>query len=111
MIACATVRTMARIDPALARALDSAAASNDVIEVVCSLKPLAPDDVTTSPADTERLARELIDRVAAAASEQPQRWNVFRNMGSFVIAAPAGFVRELLKQPEIHSAVANRQPF
>jgi hypothetical protein len=34
---------------------------------------------------------------------------VFRNLGSFVVAAAAPFVRKLLDQEEILSATANRQ--
>jgi hypothetical protein len=36
--------------------------------------------------------------------------HVFRNLGRFVVAADAAFLRELLAQPEVDSAMANRRP-
>jgi hypothetical protein len=36
--------------------------------------------------------------------------HVFRNLGRFVVSADADVVRELLNQPEVESALANRRP-
>ena len=98
---------MARIDPTLLQLLESAeaAASADAVEAVCLLEGA----VSLPPDQTERVAREVLERVAGQVGEAARRYKVFRNLGSFVVSASAGFVRELLKQPEIQSAVANRR--
>jgi hypothetical protein len=37
------------------------------------------------------------------------RWELY-NLGSFLVVASADFVRKMLEQDEIASAMANRQP-
>lgn len=60
--------------------------------------------------ETDELARELLARVAEQVGGQADDFNIFRNMGSFVVSAKPAFVRALLEQPEVSSAVANQQP-
>jgi glyoxylase-like metal-dependent hydrolase (beta-lactamase superfamily II) len=59
---------------------------------------------------TEALARELVDRVRKSTGHTVHDVNVFRNLGRFVVSADATFIRELVAQPEITAALANRRP-
>ena len=52
---------------------------------------------------------EAIGRVAAAVGGASPRHNTFRHLGSFAVAAAPAFIRELIRQPEVASAVANRR--
>jgi hypothetical protein len=94
-------------DAELMRQLERAAAAGTPVEAVVVLRSRrdVPD-----PARTETLARELVDRVQDSTGREAVDVHVFRNLGRFVIAADAAFLRELLAQPEVDSALANRRP-
>lgn len=99
---------MAQIDPELVRQL-AGTAEDETIEVVFRLRP-GHGAVAPEPAETERLTKELVTRAERRSGCHDHDVNVFRNMGSFVVSAPKLFVEHLIGQPEIASAVANRQP-
>ena len=94
-------------DAELTRQLERAAAAGTPVEAVVLLRSRrdVPD-----PARTEKLARELVDRVQDSTGREAVDVHVFRNLGRFVVAADAAFLRELLAQPEVDSAMANRRP-
>jgi len=52
----------------------------------------------------------LLQRVEQRIGLHPQAVNVFQQLGSFVVVAAPAFLAELLTQPEVHAAMANRQP-
>jgi hypothetical protein len=97
-----------RADDELERQLDQAAADAKPVEAVFVLR--SPGRPAPDPAETETLARELVERVRQSTGRHPQDVNVFRNLGRFVVSADAAFVRELIAQPEIAAALANRRP-
>lgn len=100
-----------KIDPELAKQLETTAASQDQkVEAVIRLKPDDASQVVPAPERTETLTNQLLERVHGQVGEPAARYNVFRNLGSFVVSAPASFIRELISQPEVASAVANQQP-
>lgn len=100
-----------KIDPELAKQLEPTAASQDKkVEAVIRLKPDDASQVVPAPERTETLTNQLIERVHGQVGEPATRYNVFRNLGSFVVSAPPSFIRELISQPEVASAVANQQP-
>jgi hypothetical protein len=92
------------IDPELRRQLDAADAGQDVW-VACSLRfdPARPPE----PGETERQMRALMRRVEEQTGERAGESTVFENLGTFALAAPAGFIDRLLIQPEIATAMAN----
>jgi hypothetical protein len=90
-------------DPELVKQLAAVPADGDV-EAVFSLR-----DAASSPEDTEARVRELVARVEDQVGSAPRQLNIFRNIGSFAVAAPARFVRAMLDQGEIDTATANRQ--
>ncbi len=54
-----------------------------------------------------RRAEAVLARVGKIVGETPQAHNVFRRMQSLVVAASWRYVEELLKQPEVRSALPN----
>ena len=101
-----------RIDPELLRQLDEAesgeGAAKDRVQAVFVLSDVerSPDSVT--PESTQAAVDRIVARLGKRGGQRIQRINVFKNLGSFVVQAPAGVVRSLLDDPEIGSARANR---
>lgn len=99
----------AKLDPALSRQLNSASVPTaEAVEAVVFLRPLTANQVVVPPESIEPLVHELLDRVADHLGQSPKEFNVFRNLGSFAVSASKAFLRELLEQPEVASAVASR---
>lgn len=97
-------------DPELKLQMEAASAKDGAVEAVFILSPDNPSEVVPSPERTEELTRKLLDRVKARVGEGEKRVNIFRNMGSFAVSAHPSFLRELMSQPEIATAMANQQP-
>jgi hypothetical protein len=100
----ATRKKQAKVDRELRRQLETTAAP---VEAVVMLRQ-SPEEIAADPDRTEALAKKVIDRVTKQVRSGPKVVNVFRNMGSFLVAAEPEFVRELIDQPEVASVVANR---
>jgi hypothetical protein len=96
-----------RADRELIRQLH-AAGEDTPVSAVCSLQfdPSRP----LSAEETEGQVNEVLRRVRGQADQSPHAVTVFANIGSFSLSAPARFIRQLLEQPEIATATANRQP-
>ena len=103
-----------QVDPELRRQLDNgaAAASPTPVEAVMRLRPPvrrsagAPKPEATREI-TEKLLARVADEVGVRASDY--EFNVFPNLGYFVLSAPPVFVERVLRQPEVVSASANRR--
>lgn len=93
-------RAVAGADPELTWQLN-AAADDTPVEAVIVLRSTggrpAPD-----PAQTQSLARELVERVRDSTGHAAEDVHVFRNLGRFVVAADATFLRELLAHIDAH---------
>lgn len=98
----------ARADPELIRQLTRAEAATEPVEAVFMLKQRGGRVPT--PERVEELAETLVRRAERQTRSAVDDVNVFRNLGSFVVRAEPRIIRVLLEQPEIGSAVANRQP-
>ena len=99
-----------KTDPELFRQLNETATGDESIEAVIRLRPLMRSQAAPSPEETTELTQKILDRVKQKCGKSETRYNVFKNLGSFVVSAPPDFVRELIEQPEVAAAVANRQP-
>jgi hypothetical protein len=101
-----------RIDPELRRQLDAAAAAPHPhpVAAVVRLRPQGGGQATLGPEQTQALTTGLLKRVEQRTGLRPQAVNVFRQLDSFVVVAAPAFLTELLSQPEVHGAMANRQP-
>ena len=99
---------MPTLDPELVRQL-STSAGDDPVEAVVRLRT-DPGVAAPPPDETERLARQVVARTQKLSGEQENAFNVFKYLGSFAISAKPSFIRTLLDQPEVASALANNQP-
>jgi hypothetical protein len=103
-------RARKRIDPDLLAQLDAAATAgaSSLVQAVVHLQPEAAGEIVPRPERTEAIVRSLLARVTKKLGLDPADFNVFPNLGSFVISASQEYLRELLDQPEVGSALANR---
>jgi hypothetical protein len=93
-------------DPELVRQLDEAKGTDDPVNAVVRLqrqKGAAPD-----PKQVQEQMQRAIDRTAETTGEQPLDVNVLSRLGVGYISGSEKFVRELVEQPEVVSAVANQ---
>src|SRR5881628_3865458 len=100
----------AKADPELIRQLNGTEASKEDIAAVVRLQPDDPSQIVPSPERTEELTQKILERVKKKVGSSESRYNVFKNLGSFVVSAEPEFLRELISQPEVAAAVANKQP-
>ncbi len=98
----------AKVDPELRRQLNEAATGEAMIQAVFSLR--LPAGKAVAPEAIEELAQQVLDRVTSTTGIKAGDVNVFRNLGSFVVAADKRFIHAMLGEPEIASAMANQQP-
>jgi hypothetical protein len=98
-----------RVDPELIAQVSAAATgAQSLVEAVIRVRPENPAEPAASPERTEEIARQLVERVGRETGVPAERVNVFRNLGTFAVAAPPEFVKALYRQPEVASAMANR---
>ena len=104
----------AKIDPELTRQLNAAsprgaaAAAPDPVQAVVYLRPAGGE--LAVPADRiQGIVDALLSRVAETVGGASPRHNTFRNLGSFAVAAGPAFIRELIRQPEVAAAMANKK--
>ncbi len=105
-------KTKAKIDPELRRQLDGATAAEvEPVEAVLRLRPKTRSALAPPPQATRDLAELLVTRVAEelGVTAEAYDFNVFPNLGYFVLSASPGFVERVLDQPEVASASANRR--
>jgi len=99
----------AKLDPELVRQINSAAADTKTVEAVFRLRQ-DPTEVAANAERAEAQVKEVLQRVKEKAGTAAKQVNVFKNLGMFVVEAQPSFLRELVAQPEIMSALANQQP-
>ena len=94
-------------DVELLRQLD--AAGDESVGVVCSLQVGSTSDKPLTGDETTEQVTRVLQRVERLSGLKPDKFKIFRNLGSFSLYAPAAFVRRLLEQDEIATATANIQ--
>jgi hypothetical protein len=99
-----------KIDANLLKELEQADKDNHELQVVFTLRPPNPEQKYLTAEQTQSIVKKLLAQVEGETGEAPRDSNVFKNLGSFVVVASANFIRKLLEQDEIASAIANRQP-
>lgn len=104
-------RAKTKVDPELRRQLSGAAAApaapvEAILRLRSTTRSLAPP-----PEATRDMAELLVTRVAEelGVTAEEYDYNVFPNLGFFVLSASPGFVERVLDQPEVASASANRR--
>jgi hypothetical protein len=96
----------ARIDPELRAELEGASSKTDPIAAVIKLRSDSPRHDSLPPEETERVTERILARVRQRAGDREHEYYVLDMLGAFNLVAPAHFVVELLKQPEVASAMA-----
>jgi predicted mannosyl-3-phosphoglycerate phosphatase (HAD superfamily) len=94
-------------DPELLRQLDDAKTTGEPVAAVLQLKRTrgkAPD-----AAKVEAQTREAIARATKATGEDPHDVHVMGRMSAAYVTGSEKFLRELVEQPEIAGAVANKR--
>lgn len=92
----------------LIRQLETAETKNHGVEAVFSIHSPDPDQKFATPEQTESVVKMLIERLEVETGESPEDYNIFKNLGTFAVAASPRFVRRIMAQSEIASALANR---
>lgn len=96
----------AQVDPNL---LHQIARASGLKESVAATITLRGRGRVGSPEDTEKVVRGILARIAKRTRSKPNDVSVFPHLYSFAIDAPPPFVEELLRQPEVDSAMASHQ--
>ena len=96
-----------KTDPELLRQIDSSAADNEDIQAVFSLA--LPMKKLLDPKQVEEATNQILERAAKEAGSQPNDVNIFKNLGSFIVSADASFIKKVIDDPDVASAVANKQ--
>jgi len=99
----------ARTDTELVKQLKTAASDEKLVEAVVRLRPDDPSQIAPPADRMEALTNHLLERVKKQSGQAASRYNVFRNLGSFVLSASPTFIEQLIQQPEVVSIVANQQ--
>jgi hypothetical protein len=101
-----------KVDPELRRQLRGAAAAEaKPVEAILRLRPTPRSAIAPPPQAARQLAELVVSRVAEelGATQAEYDFNVFPNLGYFVLVAPPVFVERVVDQPEVASASANRR--
>lgn len=96
-----------RVDPELVKQINEAAADAKIGAVI-RISPPSPDMVAPTPEETERIAHDLLDRAQKRESSHAADYNVFRNLGYFVVSATPAYLKALIDEPEVANALPNR---
>ena len=96
-----------KTDPELLRQIDSSETNDEEIQAVFSLA--LPMKKLLDPAQVERTTHQVLERAEKEVGSKPKDVNIFKNVGSFVVSGDASFIRRIIDDPDIASAVANKQ--
>jgi len=96
----------ARISPELLDQLNNA--GDSPVQAVVELRPAGQPDALPPADECAKLARDVLSRVAAEVGRAADRVNVLGRLARAVVEADPDFLRSLLRQPEVVSAVPNR---
>jgi hypothetical protein len=98
-----------RTDPELLRQLDAARASGELVQAVVTLQRTA--GVAPEPAQVEAQTKAAVERAAAATGERPSDVHVMGRIAVAYVCGSERFLRELVDQPEVDAAVANKAAY
>lgn len=95
-----------KIDTELKQQMDAAGPDDDVEAVFILWKNFnGSKDIDNS--NITRVVKKILKEVGTESGTSAKDFNVFRNLRSFVVRAPVGFVRALVKHDGIKCAMAN----
>jgi hypothetical protein len=96
---------MENVHPELLEQL--AKAGTGLVQAIVQLRP--PRDLKRAPTPdgSQELADRVLNRVGKSVGHPAVRTNVLRNVSTVVVEADPEFVRALIQQPEVVSALPN----
>jgi hypothetical protein len=94
------------IHPELQSQLDNA--NDSPVQAIVQLREPGQPDATPSPEKFAALAKNLLDRVQSEVGQAALRINPLRNLATLIVEAHPGFLRKLVQQPEVISAIPNQ---
>lgn len=97
-----------KTDPELLRQIASYETNNEEIEAVFSLA--LPMKKLLDPAQVVETTHQVLKRAEKVVGSKAKDVNIFKNVGSFVVSGDASFIRQIIDDPDIASAVANKHP-
>jgi DNA polymerase II small subunit/DNA polymerase delta subunit B len=95
-----------KVHPELADQL--ARAGTSLLQAVVQLRATYDPDAIPSPDEVTKLANMVLERVATTVGHSASRTNVLRNVASLIVEADPKFMRALIQQPEVVSALPNQ---
>ena len=98
--------TIAKIDPVLRAQLHTAGQSSAPVTAVIKLRAKDSSQPTLPPGETQQVADTILRRVRESIGEKEHDYYVLDMLGAFNLVAPVDFVAEVIKQPEVASAVS-----
>lgn len=96
-----------KTDPELLRQIDAVQTNNESIQAVFSLA--LPLKKLLDPKQVEETTNQVLERAEKEVGSKPKDVNIFKNLGSFVVSADASFIRQIIDDPDIETALANKQ--
>jgi hypothetical protein len=83
------------------------AAASQPLQAVVTLKPESWLDASSPAADAAPLMEKLLERITKQSGMEPERVQLFPNIGAFSISADPTFIEQLTKEPEVLKAAPN----
>ncbi len=101
-----TSKKPTKIDPELTRQLDAADTDDAPVQAVVHFRSSGK----RGPTGVTEVAEAAIGSASTKTGHTPTRVNVMRYLGVMSVEAPASFVRALLDEEDVESALANVHP-
>jgi hypothetical protein len=98
----------AKIDPELAAQV-ARSPKGQLVDAMLVLRAKDGTHAALSPEQAIHVGRELLARATKLAQRQPEVFETLEEVGYVVVSADAGFLQILFDQPEVASAMANRE--
>ena len=95
-----------KIDPGLLHALDEPQTGKGPVQAVVTIGAKGRKGLMT-PAETEEMVNNLVDRAARAVNSLPHKLVIFPNLQSFSIEADPVLLRKILDEDEVDAATLN----
>jgi hypothetical protein len=97
--------SQAVITPDLEQQLEWAQQHGTTVEAVFRLR----DSMISTGAAVTQTTKSVLSRATETTRLRPADWNVFENLGYFVLVALPSYIRAVARQPEIAKAQPNRR--
>jgi hypothetical protein len=94
---------MHNVDPELAAQLKDA--GSRLVQAVVQLRDAKRGKKPPSPQESAQLAENVLSRVTKAVGHSAARTNILKNVATIIVEADSDFVRSLIQQPEVVSAL------